>query len=55
MKEKSLNPFDQFGVELGKVLGETIHGELSSGAVARHDPSTRALIQLIQRETRSRR
>jgi glucose-6-phosphate isomerase len=50
-----LNSFDQWGVELGKVLGEAIHRELSSERVGPHDPSTRALIQLIQRDTRSRR
>jgi glucose-6-phosphate isomerase len=50
-----LNPFDQWGVELGKVLGDAIYRELSSDSAGSHDPSTRALIQHIQRDTRSRR
>jgi glucose-6-phosphate isomerase len=50
-----LNPFDQWGVELGKVLGEAIHRELATESASKHDPSTRALIQLIQKTMRSRR
>jgi len=50
-----VNPFDQWGVELGKKLGEAIERELASDADAPHDPSTRALIRLIKRDTRSRR
>jgi glucose-6-phosphate isomerase len=50
-----VNPFDQWGVELGKALGETIERELVSDAVVPHDPSTRALIQQIKRDRRSHR
>src|SRR5262249_55010768 len=41
-----INSFDQFGVELGKVLAKGIIPELAAhGAPAgRHDPSTNALI-----------
>jgi glucose-6-phosphate isomerase len=41
-----INSFDQWGVELGKVLATKIIGELSApeGAVLDHDPSTNALI-----------
>lgn len=42
-----INSFDQWGVELGKVLAKTIQTELSGAAVAsRHDCSTNALIAL---------
>jgi glucose-6-phosphate isomerase len=43
-----INPFDQWGVELGKVLSESIHTELGSGSSTRHDPSTTGLIQRIR-------
>ncbi len=43
-----INPFDQWGVELGKVMSETIHAELSAGRVGSHDPSTLGLINLIR-------
>jgi glucose-6-phosphate isomerase len=40
-----INPFDQWGVELGKKLAERILPELSSGApAASHDSSTNGLI-----------
>jgi glucose-6-phosphate isomerase len=39
-----LNSFDQWGVELGKVLARTIDAELKSGGGGSHDPSTAALI-----------
>jgi glucose-6-phosphate isomerase len=39
-----VNSFDQWGVELGKVMAGRILPELESGAVGRHDPSTAALI-----------
>jgi glucose-6-phosphate isomerase len=43
----SVNSFDQWGVELGKVLAKTVAGELSSDAEPdlRHDSSTNALIR----------
>ncbi|WP_039789010.1 glucose-6-phosphate isomerase [Herbaspirillum huttiense] len=45
-----INSFDQWGVELGKVLAKTILAELSGEAVpARHDCSTNALIALAKK------
>jgi glucose-6-phosphate isomerase len=43
----SVNSFDQWGVELGKVLAKAVAGELSSEAEPelRHDSSTNALIR----------
>jgi len=42
-----VNSFDQYGVELGKVLATRIHGELRSEAPPKlaHDSSTNALVQ----------
>ncbi|MFI5402603.1 MAG: glucose-6-phosphate isomerase, partial [Planctomycetota bacterium] len=42
-----VNSFDQYGVELGKVLATRIHGELRSETPPKlaHDSSTNALIQ----------
>jgi glucose-6-phosphate isomerase len=47
----NLNPFDQWGVELGKVLADRIHRELESASEPDlgHDPSTNALIRLYRR------
>ena len=39
-----INSFDQWGVELGKVMAGRILPELEAGAVGDHDPSTTALI-----------
>lgn len=43
-----INPFDQFGVELGKVLGKVVEADLRHGEEApsagEHDASTQALI-----------
>ncbi len=39
-----VNSFDQWGVELGKVLATGIMGEIDSEAVLAHDSSTNALI-----------
>lgn len=39
-----VNSFDQWGVELGKVMAGRILPELESGAAGSHDPSTAALI-----------
>ncbi|WP_455207594.1 glucose-6-phosphate isomerase [Kaarinaea lacus] len=43
----NINPFDQWGVELGKVLAQRIVPELDAGQTAplSHDSSTNALIQ----------
>jgi glucose-6-phosphate isomerase len=40
-----VNPFDQWGVELGKVLAVNIIPELTSDAPLGHDSSTNALIE----------
>lgn len=40
-----INPFDQWGVELGKVLALKILPELEGAAELRHDSSTNALIR----------
>jgi glucose-6-phosphate isomerase len=40
----NINSFDQWGVELGKVLANTILPELEQGAPGEHDCSTRGLI-----------
>ena len=40
-----INSFDQFGVELGKVLAKDIEARLASGDVAGLDASTAALLQ----------
>lgn len=40
-----INPFDQWGVELGKALAKSIHQEIQSGStVDQHDASTNGLI-----------
>ncbi len=39
-----VNSFDQFGVELGKVLATTIAGELADDTTGDHDSSTSSLI-----------
>jgi glucose-6-phosphate isomerase len=47
----NINPFDQWGVELGKVLAQRIIPELESGAEPElnHDSSTNALIRRYRR------
>jgi glucose-6-phosphate isomerase len=43
-----INSFDQWGVELGKVLGKTIYNEFCSTPNAQaHDPSTRQLVARV--------
>jgi glucose-6-phosphate isomerase len=46
-----VNPFDQWGVELGKVLAQKIAAELAAGddAELEHDSSTNALIRRYRR------
>ncbi len=41
----NVDSFDQWGVELGKVLAKSIVDELEHGAAAAHDASTTALIE----------
>jgi glucose-6-phosphate isomerase len=43
-----VNSFDQWGVELGKVMAGRILPELESSAVGQHDPSTAALIERLK-------
>ncbi len=43
-----INSFDQWGVELGKVLANNIHRELTGEAVFEHDGSTAGLIALAK-------
>jgi glucose-6-phosphate isomerase len=45
----NIDSFDQWGVELGKVLAQRIIPELSSGAELKHDSSTNALIRRYRR------
>jgi glucose-6-phosphate isomerase len=42
----NVNSFDQWGVQLGKVLATTIEKEMRSGEAGDHDPSTKALMDL---------
>ncbi len=44
-----INSFDQWGVELGKVMAGRILPELEAGAVGSHDASTSALIQRLKK------
>jgi len=45
----NVNSFDQWGVELGKVLAKTILSEMATGNTGDHDASTSALIALACR------
>lgn len=40
-----VNPFDQWGVELGKVLGNSVYDALQSGDLSGYDSSTAAMIR----------
>jgi glucose-6-phosphate isomerase len=44
----NVNSFDQWGVELGKVLATTILDEMKAGETGSHDPSTTALMALTR-------
>ena len=44
----NVNSFDQWGVELGKVLATTILDEMSAGTAGNHDPSTTALMKMVR-------
>jgi glucose-6-phosphate isomerase len=48
-----INSFDQYGVELGKILASEIEPELTSTSPLDHDSSTNALIDLYRRRRRS--
>ena len=43
-----INSFDQWGVELGKVLAKDIHARMASGDVAGLDASTAQLFQRVR-------
>jgi glucose-6-phosphate isomerase len=43
-----INSFDQWGVELGKVLAKDLHARMASGDVGGLDPSTAALLQQLR-------
>ena len=43
-----INSFDQFGVELGKVLAQDIHARMASGNVAGLDASTAGLLDRLR-------
>lgn len=43
-----INSFDQWGVELGKVLAQDIHARMASGHVAGLDASTAGLLQRLR-------
>jgi len=43
-----INSFDQWGVELGKVLAQDIHARMASGQVAGLDASTAGLLQRLR-------
>lgn len=40
----NINPFDQYGVELGKMLGKVVEADLEGKSHGKHDSSTAALI-----------
>jgi len=42
-----IDSFDQWGVELGKVLAKTLEGEIKSGKPGEHDSSTLGLLKYI--------
>ena len=44
----NVNSFDQWGVQLGKVLATTILSEMETGQSGNHDPSTQALMELVK-------
>ena len=49
-----INPFDQWGVELGKKLSETIFEAIDQGAEPTLDPSTRELLSRYQQTRKVR-
>ncbi len=44
-----INPFDQWGVELGKTIADSLHGTLTAGAATSMTNPTRRLIETIVR------
>lgn len=45
----NINSFDQWGVELGKVLAGKIYSELTTGEKGQHDSSTTSLMEIFSR------
>ena len=45
-----INSFDQWGVELGKVLAKTLESEIKAGKPGAHDGSTLGLLEYISRK-----
>jgi glucose-6-phosphate isomerase len=47
----NINPFDQWGVELGKILGKVVEADLTAATfdAHKHDSSTSTLIQLARK------
>ena len=45
----NVNSFDQWGVQLGKVLASTILEEMEAGESGDHDASTAALMALVSK------
>jgi glucose-6-phosphate isomerase len=43
-----INSFDQWGVELGKVLAKDLRQRLTTGHLDTLDPSTAALLQRVR-------
>jgi glucose-6-phosphate isomerase len=43
-----INSFDQWGVELGKVLAKDIHSRMASGDVVGLDASTAQLLKMVR-------
>jgi len=50
-----VNSFDQWGVELGKTIGESVHAALTGGSGGSLSHSTRRLIDTIKRHQTGRR
>ena len=48
----NINPFDQWGVELGKVIAKEIFESIDSKAYHRYDESTQGLLKTIYSETK---
>jgi len=51
----NINSFDQWGVELGKVLASKVAGELASDSELAHDSSTNALIRRYRAAARNQK
>ena len=49
-----INPFDQWGVELGKKLSQSIFTAIDQGAEPNLDPSTRELLSRYQTARKNR-